>query len=555
MSRPPEALNCPPEWQISAYVDAGLGAADVRTLELHLVSCARCRRSVLALRDEARVLRDLVHERLPAAVTPAAAGRGIAFGLPLAVAAMALASLGASALIEALPRPMRWLAPTENLGVANMLVDLFFAVRKSFAAWFDFAVALAALVAFAGIAYLAADALARRVRLGQRSAAALLVLLAAGMLAPNSARAAFEVRDHETVLVGADEKIDGSLIVWGESVTIEGTITGDLIAFAETVRIRGTVEGNVFCAGHEVELAGTIGGSAHCAGEDVRLAGSVAKNFYGAGSEVALEASAHVGGDAAVAAEDTRLEGEIARDLIAAGEDIVVSGRIGRDAGFHAAAVSFLATAAVPGKIALHMPEGEEPVIATGAALGPTTREVMEGSAPKTPLKRISQASYIVHRLVMVAGAFVAGLALFALAPGLFSIRVPSTGRFFGAVGVGFATMILAPVVLFLLMITVLGIPAALFGALLSGALIYIGPIAVAAVVGRSVLRSEGATLREFAIALLVGLLLIGVLVSLPGIGGFAFFIVILEGIGLLVLHAHGWWSDRRAARAAPEPA
>jgi cytoskeletal protein CcmA (bactofilin family) len=375
------------------------------------------------------------------------------------------------------------------------------------------------------------------------------------VIAPDSARAAFEVRDQDSVLVGADERIDGSLIAWGDSVTIEGTITGDLIAFAETVRIRGTVEGNVFCAGQSVELAGTIGGSAHCAGEEVRVEANVGKNFYGAGSDVALEASARVGGDAAVASEDTRLEGEIARDLVAAGEDIVVSGKIGRDAAFHAEAVSFLATAVVPGKIELHMPEGEEPVIATGAALGAITRKVMEGSAPKTPLKRISQASYIVHRLVMLAGAFVAGLVLFALAPGLFAVRVETAGRFFGAVGVGFATMILAPVVLVLLAITILGIPAALFGVLLCGALVYIGPIALAAVVGRSVLRSEGATLREFAVSLGLGLLLLGVLVSLPGVGVLAFFIVILEGIGLLVLHAHGWWSERRAGRAAAEPA
>lgn len=437
-----------------------------------------------------------------------------------------------------------------------MLIDLFFAVRNYFAAWFDFALALAALVAFAGIAYLAADALARRVRLGRRSAAALLVLLAASASAPNSARAAFEVRNQDTVLVGADERIDGTLIALGDSVTIDGTITGDLLAFGETVRIRGTVEGNVFCAGQSVELAGTIGGSVHCAGEEVRVEGNIGKNFYGAGSDVALEAGARVGGDAAVGSGAARLEGEIGRDLVAGGEDIVVSGRIGRDAGLHAETVSFLATAVVPGKIDLHMPDGEEPVIATGAALGAITRKVMEGSAPKTPLKRISQASYVMHRLVMVAGAFVAGLVLFALAPGLFAVRVETAGRFFGAVGAGFATMILAPVVLVLLAITVLGIPAALFGVLLGGALVYIGPIAVAAIVGRGVLRSEGATLREFAIALLVGLLLLGVLVSLPGIGGFAFFIVILEGIGLLVLHAHGWWSERRAARAAaPEPA
>jgi len=126
---------------------------------------------VIALRDEARVLRDLAHERLPAPVAPARAGRGVALGLPLTIGALALVSLGVSAAIEALPRPVRWFAPTESLGVTRMLVDLVFAIRENFAAWFDFAFALAALAAVAGVAYLASDLLLRRTRTGARAAA------------------------------------------------------------------------------------------------------------------------------------------------------------------------------------------------------------------------------------------------------------------------------------------------------------------------------------------------------------------------------------------------
>jgi hypothetical protein len=79
--------------------------------------------------------------------------------------------------------------------------------------------------------------------------------------------------------------------------------------------------------------------------------------------------------------------------------------------------------------------------------------------------------------------------------------------------------------------------------------------VVVAATVGRTVLRSGGVTFGEFARALGVGLLLLGVLISLPGIGGLALAVLILEGVGLLTFSAHEWWSERRAARAAAEPA
>jgi len=549
-------MTCPPEWQLSAYVDAGLDAASMKPLELHLVSCARCRRRVVALRDEARVLRELAHERLPAPAQPAQVGRGIAFGLPIAIGALALASFGAGALIESVPRPFRWLAPTEELGVTNMLFDVAFAVRNNFAAWFDFAFALAALAAAAGCAYFAADALARRTRAAGRSTAALL-LLAAAALAPRGAQAEIVVReaDEGEVRVAAGETIDGSLVAMGESVIIEGVVGGDLLAFGESLRIAGTVEGNVFCAGREVEVAGAVTGSVHCAGEDVTLTGAVGGNFYGAGSEVVLGSASKVGADVAIAFQDGRLEGEIARDVIGAGEDVTVAGRVGRDANFHAGEIEFLATAVIPGKLELHLPEGEEPEIAAGAALGTIERKVLEDGAPSTPLKRLSQFEFIRRQIMLVVSAFLVGIVLFALAPGMFAARVETAGRFFGAVGAGFVALCALIVGGGLIGATIVGLPAAALVFLGMAVLIFVGPIAVAAIVGRTVMRSGFGNFREFAIALGVGLLLLGILISLPVVGVIATIVIVLEGVGLLTIEAWDWWSERRAARAEAMPA
>jgi anti-sigma factor RsiW len=548
-------MSCPHEWQLSAYVDGGLEGAEARALESHLVGCAACRRSVLALRDEARVLRELVHERLPAPVAPAEAGRGIALGFPIAVGVLALASFGAGALIESLPRPVRWLAPSESLGVSRMLIDVLFTVRNNFSAWFDFAFAVAALGVVAGLAYVAADRLLRRSGVGARTAVLLLGLVALAGLAPQEAQAKFELREGDRVEVAADETLEGSLIATGDSVAIEGTVRGDVLAFGDRVRISGAVEGNVFCAGERVELAGSVRGSVHCAGKSVRVEGETQGNLYGAGSSLEVEPGAKVGGDLAVGCERCQIDGEVARDLLAAGESLELAGSVGRNVGLRGRSVAFRETARLPGAIDLRMPEGAEPDVASGAELGEIQRSVLNHDHAAGPFHRISVLERIRSRVVLAVSAFVVGLVLFAIAPGMFAVRVDSAGRFFAAVGLGFAALIVIPVALVLLLVSVLGIPVALFGGLLFCVFVFLGPIVVAAVVGRAVMRSPQATFRDFAIALAVGMLLLAVLTSLPVIGGVAFSVLILEGLGLLVLHAHEWWSERRAARALASPA
>jgi uncharacterized membrane protein len=197
------------------------------------------------------------------------------------------------------------------------------------------------------------------------------------------------------------------------------------------------------------------------------------------------------------------------------------------------------------------MPEDEEPVIAAGAALGKISRHVMEGDAPKTPLRRISQFEFIRGRVMLAVSAFVVGLVLFALTPGLFATRVETAGRFFTAVGAGLAALFLLAVLAILLAVSIIGLPVALFVLLLIAAVIFLGPVVVAAVVGRSVMRGASDSTRDFAVALLVGVILTTILISLPVIGGIAIAVLIFEGIGLLALETLDWWNDRRAARVA----
>jgi hypothetical protein len=488
---------------------------------------------------------------LPAPLAPARASRGLALGFPIAVAALAFASFAASALAESLPRPLRWLSPAESLGVSRMLVGLVFAVRDHFSAWFDFAFAVAALGAFASVAYLAANVLLRRTQTGARAALALLVFGAAFALAPEPASARIEVRDRDEVTVPAGETVEASLVAIGDSVTIEGTVRGDLIALGDRVRIRGTVEGNVFCAGEQVELEVVVRGSVHCAGRHVRAAVTTQGSLYAAGDELTVLPEAKIGADLAVVCNECRVGGSVARDLLAGGDSVALEGSAGRDVSVHASELSFGAEARYPGALELSLPKGKEPDLAPGAALGAITRHVLDDDHdPGRPLRHLKAIDHLRGHAMLVFAAFLVGLALFALAPSLFDARVESVGRFFGAVGVGFITLIALAGALVLLLVSMIGIPLALFGGLLLAATVFVGPVVVAVGVGRAITRAESTSFRDFALALGVGLLLLGVLTALPGaIGACALWILVLEGVGLLTLETVERWRARRAAR------
>src|SRR5205823_5308958 len=75
--------------------------------------------------------------------------------------------------------------------------------------------------------------------LARRSASLALVAGLALMFTAAKPASAIEVRGGTRVNVPSGETVDNTLIVGGDSVTIDGTVNGDLISWAHRVVIRG----------------------------------------------------------------------------------------------------------------------------------------------------------------------------------------------------------------------------------------------------------------------------------------------------------------------------
>jgi anti-sigma factor RsiW len=547
-------MSCPPEWWVAAYVDEGIEPAEVRRLESHLVGCERCRGRVLALRAEARALTAVLAEdradpRPALALASAAPASGMAYGLPVAIGVTALATAVGTALIEMrLPAGLRWLSPSTLLGVNEMLFDTIFMLRDRAPGWLELATALGALAGLAAIVTFLAGALLRRY--AGASALAALTALALVFGGADSARAKTRFEHVDDVRIPRGETYAGTLVVSCESLEIDGIVVGDVLAFCERVAIRGEVEGSVFTVGRELELRGTIADNLVALGHQIAIDGTVGASAYLGGERLAVGPGGRIVRDAFLGGERVRVEGEVARDFNSFGERIEIEGEVGRDVELRAERVSVLPGARVGGNLLAYLPERDHLEVAEGAVIaGASQAEELEGHE-HTIWSRYRDGRFYTWTAVGFVASFLIGLILHTLAPSWFAGRIETGRDFFESLGLGVAFAVLGPLALVLLALTIVGIPAAVIGLGAWAACLYFGAVAAAALIGRSLVKPQGDSLREFGMALCVGLVVVVLLRNLPFVGAAAGWVIALVGVGMLVAQAYAAWRRSRRVPA-----
>jgi len=71
--------------------------------------------------------------------------------------------------------------------------------------------------------------------------------------------------------IGADEVIDGPVLVLCENLTIDGTVEGDLIGLALRAEINGDIQGNVYLGGGSLKLNGHVQDDLHYVGLELSI--------------------------------------------------------------------------------------------------------------------------------------------------------------------------------------------------------------------------------------------------------------------------------------------
>jgi cytoskeletal protein CcmA (bactofilin family) len=351
---------------------------------------------------------------------------------------------------------------------------------------------------------------------------------------------ALEIRKSEgATTVAKGETIDDSLFAVGDTVSIDGDVNGDLIAFARLVTVRGSVSGDLISAGETVEIQGQVGGSVFAAGRAVTLTQTrVGHNFYGAGNDVAVGSGTEVVGNAAAAGATVSVDGKVGSDVASAARDFVLRGDVTRNVLTTAQTVTLLAPATVGGNLIARVGDLDKVTVASGATVrGNIDKQVTEAMRERAARgNRYLSPSFYAWQLVRLGAAFLSGLALLWLFPGLQTASLADAGDAVKAGLFGLVAAIVLPVGALIACITVVGLPLGIIGAIVWLLGLYFAKTVVAQLIGRTLFRSPHGV-PHYAATLLAGLVIVIIAINLPWIGWLVGLVLTLVGLGMLVTY------------------
>ena len=350
-------MACLDEFTCSVYADGELPESEASQVAKHLQSCGKCREIVDALRVESRALMECLQdvdafEQLPASITQNSSLSVARLGiLTFGIAAFAKATLGFLGSVE-LPASLEWLDPTRTAGQLNLVANAISYVLLQGGSMMESIFNSVALIALNLLGLFIVTMLLRR-SIGTTAILSVIALL----VVFSSSSYALDIRtaNDRPVTVPAGETVNDTLVVFAESVNIDGTVNGDLIAFARDITIRGTVKGNVISFGQHVTTEGTVEGSIFGVGQNVLTRGQVAHNVYGFGQDVSTGNGARVTGNALLFASEANVDGMIGQDLWAFCNRTNVRANISRNFTTYANDVIVSAPAVIGGNLTAHV--------------------------------------------------------------------------------------------------------------------------------------------------------------------------------------------------------
>ncbi len=246
-------------------------------------------------------------------------------------------------------------------------------------------------------------------------------------------------------------------------------------------------------------------------------------------------------GDLVVFHGSSTVDGTVNGSLTAFDAPVTISGTVTGDVVVFNGRVELASGANVTGDVVSQ----DDPIVASGATIGGTTRRVQTD----VNWKAFGWAGALAWWLAVSVSTLLIGLALLWLV-GRGATRIEDTGRtrIGPAIGWGLLAFFGLPVLAVVALITIVGIPLGL-GLLAALALIYaLGYSATAWIIGRRIVGTRTAWVGAF----LLGWGILRVLALIPVVGGLIWFVAVIFGLGALTVTI---WRARSTERAAPAPA
>ncbi|MEJ6023958.1 bactofilin family protein [Ramlibacter sp. PS4R-6] len=335
---------------------------------------------------------------------------------------------------------------------------------------------------------------------------------------------------------------DSNMVVIGGRVVPPHPIPQNFAAAGGRIVVDKPIGHNAGLAGGSVEIRAPIGGKLGAAGGSITIDAAVGSSVGAAGGEVRIAKNGSIGGTARITGSRLDVDGVVRGSLHAVGEILTINGEVQGDVDAEVEQLVLGPGAKVGGNIKYIA--GSEIVKGEGATIGgqvvrrDSASLAHEASRSEGARTAITVIGFIATAMVFLV-VLACGAIFLAVAP-IFSVEAPdrlraSPGKSFG---MGLLTVVGAPILAVLLMITIVGIPVGiLIFALYPLALLLgfvVGILWLASWITQLARKPPPPTVARaigyFAIALLAAT----IVSKIPVLGGFLVGLLLLMGVGAL---------------------
>jgi len=285
--------------------------------------------------------------------------------------------------------------------------------------------------------------------------------------------------------------------------------------------------------GGDVEVSEATSGSLNAVGGRISVEAPVAGNLRAAGGHIEVGPAASIEGDTALAGGSIRVKGPVHGDLHAAGGQVTIDAPVTGDAHVAAGSLRLGPGARIGGKLEFRGGELQQD---TAAQVTGGIEHIRRNwhRHESTPAERFTRGWAWTIGLVVLAALFAGAL------PGPSQrLALELRERPWLSALLGFLAVTAIPIAALLVMITIIGIPIGLLALAFYAALLVLGYIWLAVVVGGLVLEqfnAQTAALTAWRVgAAMLAMLAIAILVRVPYVGGVLKFAALIVGVGMIV--------------------
>lgn len=334
-------------------------------------------------------------------------------------------------------------------------------------------------------------------------------------------------RSGNTASVPSGETLSSTLWAAGNTIDVAGTVQGDVFCAGQNITISGTVEGDVICAGQNITVSGTVMGDVRAAGQTVNITGKVSGSASVAGQTASLSSDGQIGRDLSLVGSEITVAGQVGRDVFMGNERATIAGTIGRNVTSDGGKVRLDKTAVVGGRF--DYTSREDASIDAGAQI----KDGISHSIPPSSGSSSAREANRVVGVIMAISLFTVALVTILIAPQFVDAAARKTMlEPLKTFGVGVVFLFFAPMAVFGLLVSVIGIPVAILAfCLWIFVLMLTGPM-FAYLLAKLIWRSQDSAI----LLMLVGCLILLICYLIPVVQIFVFLASLVFGSGMTVL-------------------